>query len=393
MSTGIRNRRKVSKTAAGGQWVSTQGDVIVTTIQAPTGLRADLASRQQSFIRRSMVCALVGAASIGLAGCESSNALFGSNASSPEAQLAAPAAQSAQQQPLAKVAIAPVIGAPDQMARQIQQEFSSAVAQQRANVVSSGERADFTLRGYIVAAKDRAGTKVSYIWDVTDTTGKRINRITGEEVVAGASPKDPWTAVTPQIVQSIAQKSASSFGAWLPTASSQAAIAAAPGTQPVGVGAPAANTGVQTASTAAGAASSGVASARPVATVAAYAPNDVAALVPSVSGAPGDGATALTQAIQGELTRNGIALASQSSAQAYRVEGVVKMGQARDGKQPIQIDWNVKDPQGKRLGTVSQKNEIPEGSLDGPWGKTADAAAAAAAQGILKLLPQRTASN
>ena len=66
------------------------------------------------------------------------------------------------------------------------------------------------------------------------------------------------------------------------------------------------------------------------------------------------------------------------------------MGAGKDGKQPIQIDWNVKDPQGKKLGTVSQKNEIPQGSLDGAWGKTADAAAAAAAQGILKLLPPQT---
>ena len=64
------------------------------------------------------------------------------------------------------------------------------------------------------------------------------------------------------------------------------------------------------------------------------------------------------------------------------------MGQGKDGKQPIQIDWNVNDPKGKKLGTVSQKNEVPQGSLDGAWGKTADAAAAAAAQGIVKLLPQ-----
>ena len=78
-----------------------------------------------------------------------------------------------------------------------------------------------------------------------------------------------------------------------------------------------------------------------------------------------------------------------SSAQRmfWLVEGVVKVGQARDGKQPIQIDWNVYDPGGKKLGTVSQKNEVPQGSLDGSWGKTADAAAQAAAQGIVKLLP------
>jgi hypothetical protein len=88
-----------------------------------------------------------------------------------------------------------------------------------------------------------------------------------------------------------------------------------------------------------------------------------------------------------------MALTSVAGAQTYKVEGKVAVGQGKDGKQPIQIDWNVIDPTGKKLGTVSQKNEVPQGSLDGAWGKTADAAAAAAAQGILKLLPQAKATN
>jgi hypothetical protein len=109
--------------------------------------------------------------------------------------------------------------------------------------------------------------------------------------------------------------------------------------------------------------------------------------VPNVTGAPGDGSVALTGAIQRELTRNGVSLTG-GSAQAYKVEGKVTVGAVKDGKQPVTIDWHVKDPAGKQLGTVSQKNEVPQGSLDGAWGKTADAAAAAAAQGIIKLLPK-----
>ena len=113
-----------------------------------------------------------------------------------------------------------------------------------------------------------------------------------------------------------------------------------------------------------------------------------------MTGAPGDGSTSLTAAIQRELTGKGVALDRQAHrCVAYRVEGTVAVGQAKDGKQPIQIEWLVRDPQGKKLGTVSQKNEIPEGSLDGAWGKTADQAAGAAAQGIVKLLPQAKAIN
>ena len=116
-------------------------------------------------------------------------------------------------------------------------------------------------------------------------------------------------------------------------------------------------------------------------------PASLTTIVPSVTGAPGDGSQALSSALQKELSRNGVAQSDTASAQTYRVEGKVSVGPDKDGKQPIEISWNVKDPQGKKLGTVTQKNEIPQGSLDGAWGKTADAAAAAAAQGIIKLLP------
>ena len=122
----------------------------------------------------------------------------------------------------------------------------------------------------------------------------------------------------------------------------------------------------------------------------------VKAFVPAVTGAPGDGSTTLRAALQRELTRSNVALTDTPSADNYVVEGRVALGPGKDGKQPITIDWSVTDPSGKKLGTVSQKNEVPQGSLDGSWGKTADAAAAAAAQGIVKLLPQptqRTSSN
>jgi hypothetical protein len=363
----------------------------VTTYHAPAALNVG-----KSISRARTIAALaVTLFALGLAGCESSNALFGSAApATPETQLTQPAAPLPPPTAQTRVAIAPVIGAPDAVGRQLQQEFGSAVAKQKATVVGSGDKSDYTLRGYIVAAKDRAGTKVSYIWDVTDPSSKRLNRITGEEIIPGTSAaKDPWTAVTPQVMQAIAQKSAASFGSWLSTNQpTQAAIAAAPAAAtPSGVGATGSPAQIATAATTPPPAAR-PAPATPVPTQASYqqpAAAGLTAIVPSVTGAPGDGSLSLTQALQGELSRSGVAIGQPNSTTSYRVEGVVRMGQSRDGKQPISIDWNVKDPQGKKLGTVSQKNEIQEGSLDGPWGKTADAAAAAAAQGILKLLPQK----
>ena len=326
---------------------------------------------------------------LGLAGCESANSLFGSSAATQEPLAAAP---SAPQPLLAKVMIAPIIGAPDAVAKQIQQEFTSAIERQRIGVASGkDERVDYTLRGYIVAAKDKQGTKVSYIWDVTDPTGKRVNRVTGEEMASASGGKDPWAAITPTIAQSIAAKAASSFTSWLANRG-QAAVASA-AAHPAGVGAQG-NTEASTAEARASGAKSTAGSPAPAAAVATTSSissdGPLTAVVPNVSGAPGDGSTSLASALQRELSSKGISLASKPSTAAYRVEGTVTMGAAKEGKQPIQIEWLVRDPQGKKLGTVSQRNEIPEGSLDGAWGKTAEQAAGAAAQGILKLLPQKS---
>ena len=69
-------------------------------------------------------------------------------------------------------------------------------------------------------------------------------------------------------------------------------------------------------------------------------------------------------------------------------KGTVTMADLAGGKQSIHIDWLVLAPGGKRLGTVSQQNTIPKGSLNGPWGAIADAAAVKAASDIIKLLPR-----
>src|SRR6478672_5077242 len=203
-------------------WIHLQrGDVTVTTMDAAA------ARRWNPRTARALLVACMG---IGFAGCETAGSLgslfsnpFGSSTPAPEIAAPAPVAP---QPPLARVSVAPIIGAPDAIAKQIQQAVTSAVEKQRVTVINSkDERPDFTLRGYIVAAKDKSNTKVSYIWDITDPSGKRVNRITGEEVVAGGTGKDPWAALSPQVAQSIAGKAASSFVAWVPTHTAGGAVA------------------------------------------------------------------------------------------------------------------------------------------------------------------------
>lgn len=331
-----------------------------------------------------MPAALV-AASLALAGCESSGSVLSGFSSGPA--VATPeAAKPVQQTPLARVTLAPVIGAPDAVSRQIAEQIVQSGERQRITLINDRDaRNDFTLRGYVVASKDRSQTKISYIWDLTDPTGKRVNRVTGEEMAPAGAGKDPWVAVTPAVTQTIADKTTASLATWLaanrPAGTPMAAAPVATDSAPA-----------RTASAAPATPQPEPVAARGPATTASLPTQDIAAIVPAVVGAPGDGNTALSSALQRELSRQGVTLANRPGA-SYRIEGKVALGSAAEGKQSIQIDWLVRDPQGRSLGTVSQKNDIPEGSLDSAWGNTADAAAGAAAQGILKLLPQRSAVN
>ena len=329
----------------------------------------------------------------GLGGCESaSNLLSGGNSTAPQATLTPSQTPPAVQ--TARVQIAPVIGSPENVARDLQSQLAASIGRNGTTVTTaSNGTGEYVVRGYIVAAREKTKAKISYIWDVTDQSGKRVHRITGEEIAAGAG-KDPWAAVTPTVVQSIADKTASQIASWLPGASG-VPVASTTGSMTPSSASSYASNSSSTGSTndAYKAASNSPSASQPMASTTgsiATTSGPITAVVPMVTGAPGDGGTSLTTAIQRELSKNGLTLATDPNPQTYKVEGKVAMGQGKDGKQPIQIDWNVIDPNGKKLGTVSQKNEVPEGSLDGSWGKTADAAAAAAAQGIIKLLPAKS---
>jgi hypothetical protein len=342
------------------------------------------AARRQ--IRLVVLAAAIGLAGIGLAGCGGGGwSLFG-NTEVATPDLTASPKKAVVEAAIARVAINAIVGPPDPLGKQLSQEFATALESQRIAVAAGrDEKVDYNLRPYILAAKEKGGTKVSYVLDVSDPTGKRVNRFAGEELVASGGAQDPWASITPTVAQSIAGKAAGSFAAWVPNA--QAVTSNAGGGPPAGVGVqkqekeiaaapPRASPKAKSASAPSGPTTGSIGRDGPV-----------KALVPAVAGAPGDGSTSLAAAIQRELQTKGVALADRPSTSTYRVEGTVTLGEVREGKQPIQIEWVVKDPQGKRLGTVSQKNDIPEGSLDGPWGKTADQAAGAAVQGIFKLLP------
>ncbi len=273
------------------------------------------------------------------------------------------------------ISVAPIVGAPPSVAKDLSQALVTAGKDRDLMIIPSGSgEANYAMRGYLLANSESGGTKVSYVWDVSDAKGARVVRISGEEMIRGRSGGDPWRKVDAAATRAIAGKTTSQLAASLGRGGrSSAPVAAAPEARPAAAAA---------ATTAATTAATPPRAATPVST------RNAGVLVVPVSGAPGDGPRSLPVALKKRLYAGGVKLANGPATNVYTVKGIVKMSNASGGKQNIRIDWQVLDPSGKKLGTVSQQNTIPRGSLNGSWGAIADAAANAAANGILKLLPK-----
>jgi hypothetical protein len=117
----------------------------------------------------------------------------------------------------------------------------------------------------------------------------------------------------------------------------------------------------------------------------------------AVAGASGDGGTALSTAIATLLKKQDLAVFTDPSAAAdLRLDATVVVGKPQAGKQHVKIVWVVRRKDGSEIGNVVQENDVPAGTLDGPWGDIAYTIALAAQDGVMQLIDrgaQRAAGN
>ena len=380
--------------------------------------------KHTSTVKSAVIIAGIGVVTLFSVGCTSTNSLNFPNLTNNSANTGAQSEQRPQ------IAIAQLVGAPPSVAKSLSGALVTAATDRKFELAENkSDKTKYLMQGYLVADSTAKGTKLSYIWDITNPDGKRAHRIKGEELVSTGAVKsggDPWKMVDDKIIKSVATKTTAQIATWLPEppkpATAAPMLVSDKKSDPATTGStkPAATKTASTTKKAKSAAPIKVATksapkalggakpiptkktAKPVKIVSkkatkipadiavSAAPAIVVATVPTVRGAPGDGKTSLTSAIKSQLGTRGVKLASGVSKAAYTVRGEVKLTQANQSdKEDIAIEWRVIDPNGRKLGTVSQRNSIPKGSLNGAWGKTADAAAAAAAEGIVKLLPKK----
>lgn len=138
------------------------------------------------------------------------------------------------------VAYRPALGPPDEVGAELTRQLNEAAAEHDvALVIDTTVKTDHALRGYVTAMRKGPAVNITYLWDVLDQSGRRLTRISGEEMLRdGVNSAQPWGAVTPAVSRMIAQKTMSQYAQWaransMPVAAAGGqAIPATPGAVP-----------------------------------------------------------------------------------------------------------------------------------------------------------------
>jgi len=112
--------------------------------------------------------------------------------------------------------------------------------------------------------------------------------------------------------------------------------------------------------------------------------------VADVTGAPGDGNTALTKQMRARLATLGPVVLSMPSGADFSVQGDVKVVPIPGSKERVEIVWTVKTGAGSERGKVVQLNEIPAGTLSHYWGDVATVVATEAAGGLNEVIRRQS---
>ncbi len=331
-------------------------------------------------------------ARFGLAGCETGSNLLGSSFSASPTAVAEPSRyRSAAGRRSAKIAIAPIIGAPDAVAKQIQQNSRARSRSSASRVATSqDERADYTLRGYIVAARGQDRHQgVLHLGRHRPVRQARQphHRRGGRPPTPGKDPVGGRDAAGRAIDRRQGRRLASL--AWLPSQSSQVPCVQRRLSQPAGVGAqPAAAAPHEPPA---------VPPARdrrqPAPTTGSIGTRGtVSAIVPTVTGAPGDGSTSLTARIQRELSaRASRSPTGRPRSLSGRGHGHGRPGQGRQAADPHRVAVQRSAGQEARHRVAEERD--PARLARRRLGQDGGCSRRRAAQGIIKLLPQPKAVN
>ncbi len=106
----------------------------------------------------------------------------------------------------------------------------------------------------------------------------------------------------------------------------------------------------------------------------------------NVTGAPGDGDTALALNMSRDLPTAFTELVTDAANADFTVNGVVKTQPDTNGQILVEIDWMVFDSNKRKIGQVTQLHDLNPADITPYWGDVAAAAATEAATGVNEVI-------
>jgi len=291
-----------------------------------------------------------------------------------------------------------------------------------AGADNKGKAAVF-IKATLKVAPYGQGTAVAYVWDVSDKRKKRLLRVAGEDV-SKKSPNDQSSAqLSTKTIQRIAAHASSGLASWLsrqgyrvrevslppPSAVRNASIlrteaSSVAARQSISrslykaSGKPRSRTtklsSPQLAQPALAPPHNGnapnstasVTTARSLRSGEQKKQQTMVQIVP-VTGASAQANIELTRSIKRALRSNGVRITDKPTSSSLKLVGIVKMGPIKQRQRVIEINWNLNNTFGKRIGLVQQKNKIEADLVANSWGQIAVAATQAAAGDIAGIIP------
>jgi hypothetical protein len=168
---------------------------------------------------RRLAAALAGLA---LCGCVDTAAQIG--ASAPNAARPRLAALPGVSPRGAPVELASVEGPPPAAVARFREAFQSAAAARDVAIADAGA-ASYRIRGYLTAAGAAGATRLSYVWDIYDRNGKRLQRIADD--LAARPGVEGWDGLDEKAMAEISRAGAQELAAFL--SNTPEAVAAAQG--------------------------------------------------------------------------------------------------------------------------------------------------------------------
>jgi hypothetical protein len=115
----------------------------------------------------------------------------------------------------ARFAFAKITGGPGDLLTTFNESIKSYAKTRKLTVVAEDDpNLTYKVKGYASAVGGPTGTLLVYVFDILDSRGVRIHRISGQER-GGATQSDPWAGIKEGTVRGAAEHAIDDLSAWV----------------------------------------------------------------------------------------------------------------------------------------------------------------------------------